>query len=264
MRIITACSLPDFIALVLPYMANGSLESHLYPAASGSDFSCLSLVQRVNICSDIAEGMAYLHQYSPARVIHCDLKPSNVLLDDDMTALVSDFGIERLVMNVGGNGGVDSMGNSTANLLCGSIGYIAPEYAFGSSTTTKGDVYSFGVLVLEMVTRKRPTDEMFVGGLSLHLWVKSHYHGRVEKVIDSLLIMAAKDENPEDRNMWEVALAELIELGLLCTQEAPSVRPTMLDVADDLARFKKYLAGDASATFASSLGISSSSVIGGD
>ncbi|KAG9455915.1 hypothetical protein H6P81_000423 [Aristolochia fimbriata] len=268
MRIITACSLPDFKALVLPYMANRSLESHLHPApaqASGSDFPCLSLVQRVNICSDIAEGMAYLHHYSPDRVIHCDLKPSNVLLNDDMTALVSDFGIARLVMNVGGNGGADTMGNSTANLLCGSIGYIAPEYAYGSSTTTKGDVYSFGVLVLEMVTRKRPTDDMYVGGLSLHLWVKSHYHGRVEKVIDTLLIMAAKDiEKPEDRNMWEVALGELIELGLLCTQEAPSVRPTMLDVADDLDRLKKYLAGDASATFASSLGISSSTIVGGD
>ncbi|XP_068652682.1 putative leucine-rich repeat receptor-like serine/threonine-protein kinase At2g24130 [Aristolochia californica] len=264
MRIITACSLQDFKALVLPYMANGSLESHLYPAAIGSDFSYLSLVQRVNICSDIAEGMAYLHHHSPVRVIHCDLKPSNVLLNDDMTALVSDFGIARLVMNVGGNGGADSMGNSTANLLCGSIGYIAPEYAFGSSTTTKGDVYSFGVLVLEMVTRKRPTDEMFVGGLSLHLWVKSHYRGRVEKLIDPLLIMDVKVESPEDRKMWEVALGELIELGLLCTQEAPSVRPTMLDVADDLDRLKKYLAGDASATFASSLGISSSTVIGGD
>ncbi|KAL3511996.1 hypothetical protein ACH5RR_024713 [Cinchona calisaya] len=131
MRIITACSLPDFKALVLPYMANGSLDSRLYPQPgvglrSGS--SDLSLMQRVNICSDIAEGMAYLHHHSPVKVIHCDLKPSNVLLNDDMTALVSDFGIARLVMTVGaGNAGIiENMGNSTANMLCGSIGYIAP------------------------------------------------------------------------------------------------------------------------------------------
>lgn len=130
MRIITACSLPDFKALVLPYMANGSLDSHLYPHSEtefGSGSSDLTLLQRVNICSDIAEGMAYLHHHSPVRVIHCDLKPSNVLLNDDMTALVSDFGIAKLVMTVGvGNDGAENMGNSTANMLCGSIGYMAP------------------------------------------------------------------------------------------------------------------------------------------
>ncbi|XP_037494964.1 putative leucine-rich repeat receptor-like serine/threonine-protein kinase At2g24130 isoform X2 [Jatropha curcas] len=130
-RIITACSLPDFKALVLPYMANGSLDSRLYPHSgtglcSGS--SDLTLIQRVNICSDIAEGMAYLHHHSHVKVIHCDLKPSNVLLNDDMTALVSDFGIARLVLTVGGGnaGVVENVGNSTANLLSGSIGYIAP------------------------------------------------------------------------------------------------------------------------------------------
>lgn len=134
-RIITACSLPDFKALVLPFMANGSLDSRLYPHSGtglGSGSSDLSLIQRVNICSDIAEGMAYLHHHSPVRVIHCDLKPSNVLLNDDMTALVSDFGIAKLVMTAGvGNAGVvENMGNSTANLLCGSIGYIAPGTKF--------------------------------------------------------------------------------------------------------------------------------------
>lgn len=115
-----------------------------------------------------------------------------------------------------------------------------------------------------MVTRKRPTDEMFVGGLSLHKWVKSHYHGRVEKVIDSSLIRSARDQSPEVKKMWEVAISELIELGILCTQEAPSTRPTMLDSADDLDRLKRYLTGDASATFASSLGMSSSTVLGED
>lgn len=134
------------------------------------------------------------------------------------------------------------------------------EYGFGSNTSTKGDVYSFGILVLEMVTRKRPTDDMFVGGLSLHKWVKSHYHGRVEKVVDSSLLRAAKDQSPEVKKMWEVATGELIELGLLCTQESPSTRPTMLDAADDLDRLKRYLFGDTTATFASSLGISSSTL----
>ncbi|MBA0723165.1 hypothetical protein Golax_003773 [Gossypium laxum] len=265
-RIITACSLPDFKALVLPYMANGSLDSRLYPqseSSSGQGSSNLSLIQRVRICSDIAEGVAYLHHLSPVRVIHCDLKPSNVLLNDDMTALVSDFGIARLVMTVGaGNGGgaIDDMGISSANMLTGSIGYIAPEYGFGSNMSIRGDVYSFGVIVLEMVTRRRPTDDMFAGGFSLHKWVKNHYHGKVENVVDPSLIQASMEQSSEVKRMWEVGIAELIELGILCTQEIPSTRPTMLDAADDLDRLKRYLTGDTTATFASSLGISSSTV----
>lgn len=108
-----------------------------------------------------------------------------------------------------------------------------------------------------MVTRKRPTDDMFVGDLSLHKWVKSHYHGRMERVIDTSLLRASRDQSPEVKKMWEVAIGELVELGLLCTQESPSTRPTMLDAADDLDRLKRYLSGDTTATFASSIGISS-------
>ncbi|KAG6496897.1 putative leucine-rich repeat receptor-like serine/threonine-protein kinase At2g24130 [Zingiber officinale] len=253
MRIITACSHPDFKALVLPFMANGSLESHLH-----NDSCRLSLAQRVSICSDIAEGMAYLHHHSPVKVIHCDLKPSNVLLNDEMTALVSDFGISRLVTTVGVGNTVENMGNSTVNMLYGSIGYIAPEYGYGSNPSTKGDVYSFGVLVLEVVTRKRPTDEMFGEGVSLHKWAKSHYHGREAMTIDSQLASEVRHQAPELRKIWDVGISEMLELGLLCTQESASSRPTMMDVADDLDRLKRYLAGDMTATFASSLGMSSS------
>lgn len=124
-RIITACSLPDFKALVLPFMSNGSLENYLYPQwNSGLQ---LSLIERVNICSDVAEGMAYLHHHSPVQVIHCDLKPSNILLNDEMTALVSDFGIARLATTADERTiTAETADNSTANLFPGSIGYIAP------------------------------------------------------------------------------------------------------------------------------------------
>uniref|UniRef100_A0A0E0M1D3 non-specific serine/threonine protein kinase n=1 Tax=Oryza punctata TaxID=4537 RepID=A0A0E0M1D3_ORYPU len=254
MRIVTACSLPDFKALVLPFMANGSLERCLYAGSPAE----LSLVQRVNICSDIAEGMAYLHHHSPVKVIHCDLKPSNVLINDDMTALVSDFGISRLVMSVGGVANAADVGASTANMLCGSIGYIPPEYGYGSNPTTKGDVYSFGVLVLEMVTRKKPIDDMFDAGLSLHKWVKNHYHGRADAVVDPALARMVRDQTPEVRRMSDVAIGELLELGILCTQESAAVRPTMMDAADDLDRLKRYIGGETTATFASSLGFSSS------
>lgn len=132
------------------------------------------------------------------------------------------------------------------------------EYGYGSNASTKGDVYSFGVLVLEVVTRRRPTDEMFGGGVSLHKWVKSHYHGRAAMIIDSQLVSEVRHQAAELRKIWDVGISEMLELGLLCTQESASSRPTMMDVADDLNRLKRYLSGDMTATFASSLGMSSS------
>ena len=131
------------------------------------------------------------------------------------------------------------------------------EYGYGSNPTTKGDVYSFGVLVLEMVTRRKPTDDMFETGLSLHRWVKTHYHGRANAVVDPALVRMVRDQTPEVRRMSDVAISELLELGILCTQEQASARPTMMDAADDLDRLKRYLGGDTTATFASSLGFSS-------
>ncbi|CAN6182112.1 unnamed protein product [Urochloa humidicola] len=230
-RVITACSLPDFKALVLPFMANGSLERCLYEAAE------LSLVQRVNICSDVAEGMAYLHHHSPVKVIHCDLKPSNILINDDMTALVSDFGISRP--------SVTSASVSTGNVLVGSVGYIPPEYGYGSSPTTKGDVYSFGVLVLEMLTRRKPIDNMFEAGLSLHDWVRGHRRGgHTDAVLDSALARMVRDQTLEVKRKMGMAIGELLELGVLCSQENPSTRPTMTDAATGLNQLKRYAAAN--------------------
>lgn len=126
-RIITICSRPDFKALVLPLMQNGSLEDHLYPS---DGVTRVNLVQMVRILSDVAEGLAYLHHYAPVKVAHCDLKPSNILLDDDMNAILSDFGIAKLVKEEVENISMMADGSpsfsSTDGLLCGSIGYIAP------------------------------------------------------------------------------------------------------------------------------------------
>jgi hypothetical protein len=82
------------------------------------------------------------------------------------------------------------------------------EYGFGSNASTKGDVYSFGVLVLEVVTKRRPTDEIFEGGLSLHAWVKRHYHGRTESVVDPALLRTIRQQPQEVRRMSEVAICE--------------------------------------------------------
>lgn len=101
---------------------------------------------------------------------------------------------------------------------------------------------------------------MFVGGLNLPRWVKLNFPGRVEKVIDRSLMRALREQSPEVQRMWEVAMGALIELGLVCTQDHPPNRPTMMDAADDLDHLKRYLGGDTTATFTSSLGISSSNL----
>ncbi|PQP96462.1 putative LRR receptor-like serine/threonine-protein kinase [Prunus yedoensis var. nudiflora] len=132
-KIISCCSQIDFKALVLQYMPNGSLEKWLY-----SQNSPLNILQRLNIMTDVASALEYLHHshgYSQ-HVVHCDVKPSNILLDDDMVAHVADFGMARLL------GGGDSM---TQTMTLATIGYMAPEFGMEGIVSTKGDVYSFGI-----------------------------------------------------------------------------------------------------------------------
>lgn len=115
----------------------------------------------------------------------------------------------------------------------------------GKRACTQGDVYSFGVLLLEIVTGRRPTDNY--GGSSLHEWVKSQYPHKLEPIVKQALIRcnspAANAMAPINYDkIWHDVILELVELGLLCTQYNPSTRPTMLDVALEMGRLKQYLA----------------------
>ncbi|KAG2408092.1 hypothetical protein LR48_Vigan01g242000 [Vigna angularis] len=237
-RIITICCRPEFNALVFPLMPNGSLESHLYPSQR------LNVVQLVRICSDVAEGMAYLHHYSPVKVVHCDLKPSNILLDEDMTALVTDFGISRLVQSDENTSTSTSSFSSTHALLCGTVGYIAPEYGMGKDASSEGDVYSFGVLVLEMVSGRRPTEVLSHEGSSLSEWLKKLYTQphHLQSFVQQTLQRCYPFGLPNPHNkVWKDVILELIELGLICTQHNPSTRPSMHDIAQEMERLKDYL-----------------------
>ena len=122
-RIITSCSSLHFKGLVFPFMSNGRLEKHLYPnreGINGEDVCELRLKARLDIAIDVAHAMEYLHHDCFVQIVHCDLKPNNILLDEDMTSHVTDFGISKLIDPAS----IDSL-TSTLSLK-GSMGYIAP------------------------------------------------------------------------------------------------------------------------------------------
>ncbi|KAE8680083.1 putative Leucine-rich repeat protein kinase family protein [Hibiscus syriacus] len=185
-KIISSCCNLEFKALVLEFLPNGSLEKWLY---SHNHF--LDILQRLNIMIDVASALEYLHHGLTTSVVHCDIKPSNVLLDGDMVAHLSDFGISKLL------GEEDSM---IQTMTMATIGYMAPEYGAEGIISIKGDVYSFGILLLETFTRKRPTDEMFSDEMSLKEWVKQCLPSTLIQVVDTNLLssgerqhLAAKD-----------------------------------------------------------------------
>eukprot|EP01018_Ginkgo_biloba_P027946 Gb_20000 [translate_table: standard] len=244
-KIITSCSNTRFKGLVLQFVSNGSLEKHLYPDGNDGGVCRLGLSERLNIAIDVAHGIEYLHYDSSVQVVHCDIKPENVLLDEDMTARVTDFGIARLACS-------NSMHSLSSTLaLKGSVGYIAPEYGVGGEVSAKEDVYSYGVLLLEMFTRKRPINEMFVGDLDLHKWVRSAFPNRVAEVVDSCLFpnSVGREETGENEAHYKHSLVNsVLHLGLLCTNESPHDRPTTRDVVGMLDRLRASFVGSADTT----------------
>nr|XP_027082514.1 putative receptor-like protein kinase At3g47110 [Coffea arabica] len=159
----------EFKALVYEFMENGNLDLWLHPETTdqATTSSCLNLFRRLNIAIDVASvSVHYLHNQCETTIVHCDLKPSNILLDNDFVAYVGDFGLARLLPETISTS--SDQGTSSAVAIKGSIGYAAPEYGMGLPASTQGDVYSYGIFPLEMITRRRPTDDILTDGLNLH------------------------------------------------------------------------------------------------
>ncbi|XP_078154048.1 receptor kinase-like protein Xa21 [Carex rostrata] len=140
----------------------------------------------MNITIDVATASDYLRNHGPAPIVHYDLKPSNVLLDDDMTAHVGDFRLARFLVQ---SDSTSSLLTGSTVGLRGSIGYIPPEYGMGGQASIEGDAYRYGILVLEMFTGISPTDERFRNGLNLHKHVEMAFSDRVTKIIDHRLFL---------------------------------------------------------------------------
>ncbi|KAM7515055.1 hypothetical protein LguiA_004638 [Lonicera macranthoides] len=219
-KIVSSCSNADFIALVLEYMPNGSLEKWLY-----SHNYCLTLLERLNIMIDVATALEYLHHGQTTLILHCDLKPINVLLDKDLIAHVCDFGIAKLL-------GEDEFMAQTKNLA--TIGYMAPEYGREEIVSTKGDVYSYGIMLMETFTRKKPTDEMFSDILTMRSWVYEASLSPIVQVVDAHLI----GRGDEDFLAKKECASSILHLALDCLTNIPTQRINMEDVVVRLNKIK--------------------------
>ncbi|XP_010909830.2 uncharacterized protein [Elaeis guineensis] len=248
-KIITACSGVDFRgndfkALVLEFMENGSLEQWLHPKVNErSSMRILNLEQRVSIAIDVASALDYLHHHSPVPIVHCDLKPSNILLDDDMTAHVSDFGLAKFLSESTNSFSI----SASLVAIKGSVGYIAPEYGLGSEISTGGDVYSYGILLLEMFTGKRPTGEIFNESLDLHQFVETAFPTQIMNIIDPRLIRKEEYESINDiqqrskRSKILECLISVISIGLQCSNRLPQERMRTGDIVKNLTAAREII-----------------------
>ncbi|KAF3645403.1 putative LRR receptor-like serine/threonine-protein kinase FLS2-like [Capsicum annuum] len=219
--VITTCSSDYIRAFVLQYMSNGSLEYWLY-----REDCQLNLLQSVTVMLDAAMGIEYLHHGHITPVAHCDLKPDNILLDEDMVAHVGDFGISKILA-------VSKSMAYTETL--GTLGYIAPEYGSEGIVSTNGDVYSYGIMLMEVLTKRRPTDEDICNeNLDLRKWITQSFSGTMLDIVDGNLF--PKEEQITSKS--EICIASMIELALDCTKETPESRITMKDVAKRLNKIK--------------------------
>lgn len=219
------CADHDQRLLVYDYMSNGSLQEHLYSKGTPGSPPFLDWETRMRVALDSARGLEYLHELAGAPVIHRDFKSSNILLDENFNAKVSDFGLAKL--------GSDKIGGLVSTRVLGTHGYVAPEYAMTGHLTTKSDVYSYGVVLLELLTGRVPVDMKRPSGQGVLVsWALPRLTDRnkLAEMVDPVLD-------------GQYAMKELIQvaaIAAMCVQPEADYRPLMTDVVQSLIPLVKY------------------------
>lgn len=221
-----SCSGPESL-LVYEFLPNQSLDRFIFDMERGK---ALTWEKRFEIIIGTVEGLAYLHENSKTRIIHRDIKASNILLDLKLRAKIADFGLARSFQD-------DQSHISTA--IAGTLGYMAPEYLAHGQLTEKADVYSFGIVLIEIVSGKqnnRSKISDYTDSLVTYTW-KKFQMGTVEDLIDPNLML----HNYEDKKNITSEILRAVHVGLLCTQESPTLRPPMSRVLQMLLKKEEEL-----------------------
>ncbi|XP_020258006.1 LRR receptor-like serine/threonine-protein kinase RPK2 [Asparagus officinalis] len=205
--------------LIYNYLPSGNLERFIQERSKRAvDWRMLH-----KIALDVARALAYLHDHCVPRILHRDVKPSNILLDKDFNAYLSDFGLARLLGN--------SETHATTG-VAGTFGYVAPEYAMTCRVSDKADVYSYGVVLLELISDKKALDPSFspyVDGFNIVTWA-------------CMLLRQGKARDFFTEGLWDVAphddLVEILHLAVMCTVDSLSIRPTMKHVVQRLKQLQ--------------------------
>lgn len=220
-----SCSGPESL-LVYEFLPNKSLDLFIFETSKGK---ALNWEKRFDIIIGTAEGLVCLHENTNTRIIHRDIKASNILLDSRLRAKIADFGLARSFQE-------DKSHISTA--IAGTLGYMAPEYLAHGQLTEKADVYSFGVLLLEIVTGRqnnRSKASEYSDSLISIVW--NHFQ---ERTVDELFdpnLMLHNYHNIDVKN----EILRVVHVGLLCTQEIPSLRPSMSKALQMLVKKEEHL-----------------------
>ncbi|KAL3728898.1 hypothetical protein ACJRO7_033478 [Eucalyptus globulus] len=202
-RLLGYCAEGTKRLLVYEFMSNGSLADLLFRSQRRPDWN-----ERVRIALEIAKGILYLHEECDAPIIHCDIKPQNILMDDFWTAKISDFGLAKLLMP-------DQTRTFTG--VRGTRGYMAPEWQKNTPISVKTDVYSYGIMLLEIVCCRRSMEVNVQRPeeIVLSSWVYKHFEAReLEKLVWG-------------EEIEKKSLENLIKVGLWCIQDEPALRPSM-------------------------------------
>ncbi|XP_054812690.1 leucine-rich repeat receptor-like protein kinase TDR [Prosopis cineraria] len=207
-RLLACCSNRESTMLLYEYMPNGNLEDLLHGKNVVGDW-----LTRYKIALGVAQGICYLHHDCNPVIVHRDLKPSNILLDAEMEARVADFGVAKLIQS-----------DESMSVIAGSYGYIAPEYAYTLQVDEKSDIYSYGVVLLEILCGRRSVNAEFGEGNSIVDWVKSKIKTKngINDILDKNIGAGCAPVRDE--------MMQMLRIALLCTSRNPADRPSMRDV----------------------------------